>query len=93
MVERGGGVIEIRHQKAYESDLDLLKPDVILIELIVDVRESMGANLLIQLAEVVGNYLVELIGEGRTVFGGKMYCSSLPSTLGTSEIKNGYSSK
>ena len=43
MCARGGGVIDIRHRR--------LADDMIVVELLVDVRDAMGANAINTIAE------------------------------------------
>ena len=45
MVRRGGGVKDMRHRKIYEIKTDSHSKDVIVVELLVDVREAMGMNI------------------------------------------------
>lgn len=45
MVQRGGGVKDMRHRKIYEIKTNSNAKDVIVVELLVDVRESMGMNI------------------------------------------------
>ena len=49
MVERGGGVIDLRWRK--------LSEDMIVIELLIDVREAMGANAVNTLAETTSPFI------------------------------------
>lgn len=65
MVKRGGGVIGLRHRKIYEIQTDLEGKDVIVVELLVDVRESMGMNICNTVAEATSLYIKEIIGEGK----------------------------
>lgn len=57
MIKRGGGVEAVRTRK--------LSSSCIVIELLVNVCESMGANIVNTLAEMTAPKVQELIGEGR----------------------------
>ena len=53
MVKRGGGVKALRHRKHYEIDTDDELKDIISIELLVDVKESMGMNVCNTISEKI----------------------------------------
>lgn len=57
MVTRGGGVEDIRVKKLSETEL--------VVELLVNVCDSMGANVVNTIAEWSAPYLIELLGQGR----------------------------
>ena len=67
MVKRGGGVKALRHRKLYEIDTDDEFKDVISIELLVDVQESMGINVCNTIAEK--NYLGILSRKSKNLVG------------------------
>ena len=54
MTKRGGGVVDLRWR--------LLADDMIVIELLVDVREAMGANAVNTIAEATAPYINDLLG-------------------------------
>ena len=54
MVKRGGGVVDVRHRR--------LSEDMIVVELLVDVREAMGANAINTIAEASAPFINELLG-------------------------------
>ena len=54
MVQRGGGVTDLRWRK--------LSDDMIVVELFVDVREAMGANIINTIAESTAPFIHELLG-------------------------------
>lgn len=56
MVQRGGGVVDLRWRR--------LAQDMIVVELLVDVREAMGANAINTIAEAAAPYINELLGQG-----------------------------
>ena len=56
MLNRGGGVVDARWRK--------LTDDMLVVELLVDVREAMGANLINTIAEATAPYIHELLGQG-----------------------------
>lgn len=56
MVKRGGGVVDVRHRR--------LSEDMIVVELLVDVREAMGANAINTIAEASAPFINELLGQG-----------------------------
>lgn len=45
MVKRGGGCKGVRHRKLYEIDTESEAKDVIVVELLINVQESMGMNI------------------------------------------------
>lgn len=55
MVKRGGGVLSIRHRKIYSSEY--MANDSMVIELLIDVKEAMGANLVNTVCEKVAPYI------------------------------------
>ena len=57
MVNRGGGVEDLRFRK--------LGDEYLLVELLVNVQDSMGANVINSIAEHSAPYIREIIGEGR----------------------------
>lgn len=65
MVKRGGGVKGIRHRKIYEIKTDDEFKDVIVVELLIDVRESMGMNIANTVAEATSEYIKKLIGNAK----------------------------
>ena len=56
MCKRGGGVVDLRSR--------LLADDMIVIELLVDVRDAMGANAVNTIAEATAPFINELLGQG-----------------------------
>lgn len=56
MQSRGGGVVDLRWRK--------LASDMIVVELLVDVREAMGANVINTIAEATAPFVQELLGQG-----------------------------
>ena len=54
MCRRGGGVTDLRWRQLAE--------DMIVVELLVDVREAMGANVINTIAEVTAPFINELLG-------------------------------
>lgn len=56
MCQRGGGVTDLRWRK--------LSEDMIVVELFVDVREAMGANIINTIAESTAPFIQELLGQG-----------------------------
>jgi hydroxymethylglutaryl-CoA reductase len=54
MVERGGGVVDLRFRK--------LSKDMMVIELLVNVCESMGANVINSIAEQTAPFIQEKLG-------------------------------
>ena len=65
MLERGGGVKRIRHRKIYELQTDDEFKDVIVVELLIDVQESMGMNISNTVAEGTSEYVRNIIGQGK----------------------------
>ena len=65
MVKRGGGVKALRHRKLYEIDTDDEFKDVISIELLVDVQESMGMNVCNTIAEKTTPFIKKIVGKGK----------------------------
>jgi degradative hydroxymethylglutaryl-CoA reductase len=65
MVKRGGGVKGMRHRKIYEIKTNSNAKDVIVVELLVDVRESMGMNIWNTIAEATSEYIMQLLDEGK----------------------------
>ena len=65
MVKRGGGVKNIRHRKLYQIITDDEFKDVIAIELLVNVQESMGMNICNTIAEKTSVFIKKLIGNGK----------------------------
>jgi hydroxymethylglutaryl-CoA synthase len=57
MVRRGGGVEDIRVRK--------LSNDMIVVELLVNVCESMGANIVNTIAENTAPFILDIIKQGR----------------------------
>ena len=57
MVRRGGGVEDIRVRK--------LSGDMIVIELLINVCESMGANIINTVAENTSPFISEILKQGR----------------------------
>lgn len=56
MCRRGGGVTDLRWRRLAE--------DMIVVELLVDVREAMGANIINTISEVTAPFINELLGQG-----------------------------
>ena len=56
MLARGGGVVDARWRKLAE--------DMLVVELLVDVREAMGANLINTIAEATAPYIHDVLGQG-----------------------------
>ena len=54
MVERGGGVIDLKWKK--------LSEDMMIVELFVDVCEAMGANVINTISEAAAPYIHHLLG-------------------------------
>lgn len=65
MANRGGGVKDLRHRKLYELKTDSEDKDVIAVELLIDVQESMGMNVCNTVAENTSVYISEIIGSGK----------------------------
>ena len=65
MYERGGGVKDFRHRKIYEVKGEDECKDVIVVELLIDVQESMGMNISNTVAEATSDYVRKIIGEGK----------------------------
>lgn len=63
MVKRGGGCKGIRHRKLYELDTEHERKDVIVVELLIDVKEVMGMNICNTVAEATSGYIKEIIGD------------------------------
>ena len=57
MVKRGGGVEDIRVRK--------LDSEMIVVELLVNVQESMGANVINTIAENTSPFVQQILGQGR----------------------------
>jgi hydroxymethylglutaryl-CoA reductase len=57
MVQRGGGVEDLKFRKLGEEFL--------VVELLVNVQDSMGANVINSIAEHTAPYIREIIGQGR----------------------------
>ena len=57
MLSRGGGVVDLRWRKLTE--------DMLVVELLVDVREAMGANVINTIVEATAPYIHEIIGQGQ----------------------------
>jgi degradative hydroxymethylglutaryl-CoA reductase len=64
MYQRGGGVKDLRHKKIYELKTDSEQKDVIVVELLIDVQESMGMNVSNTIAEGSSEFIRNKIGEG-----------------------------
>ena len=62
MVKRGGGCKSVRHRKLYEIDTENEGKDVIVVELLIDVREVMGMNICNTVAEATSGYIKQIIG-------------------------------
>lgn len=56
MCARGGGVVDLRYRQLAE--------DMIVVELLVDVREAMGANAINTIAEATAPHISEMLGQG-----------------------------
>jgi hydroxymethylglutaryl-CoA reductase len=56
MLQRGGGVVGIRSK--------LLAPDMMVVELLVDVKDAMGANVVNTICEGVSQFVQSVIGQG-----------------------------
>jgi hydroxymethylglutaryl-CoA reductase len=56
MVQRGGGVVGIRSK--------LLAPDMMVVELLVDVKNAMGANVVNTICEGVSQFVQQVVGQG-----------------------------
>ena len=54
MCARGGGVVDLRWRR--------LPDDMMVVELLVDVREAMGANIINTLSEATAPFIIELLG-------------------------------
>ena len=54
MCERGGGVVDLRWRRLSET--------MMVVELLVDVREAMGANAINTIAEAVSPFIQQLLG-------------------------------
>ena len=54
MRERGGGCIDLRWRR--------LSDDMLVVELLVDVREAMGANAINTIAEATAPFIQNLLG-------------------------------
>lgn len=54
MQSRGGGVVDVRWRK--------LTDDMLVVELLVDVREAMGANVINTIAEATAPYIHDILG-------------------------------
>ena len=63
MVQRGGGCKNMRHRKLYEIDTENEGKDVIVVELLIDVQESMGMNICNTVAEATSGHIKEIIGD------------------------------
>jgi len=63
MTKRGGGCKNMRHRKIYEINTETEGKDVIVVELLIDVQESMGMNICNTIAEGTSGYIKEIIGE------------------------------
>ena len=59
MVKRGGGVQGIRHRRIFHSDES--GEDVIVIEVLIDVKEAMGANITNTVCEGISPYIQSLL--------------------------------
>ena len=59
MVKRGGGVIGIRHRVIFKADIP--GQDVMVLELLIDVQEAMGANITNTVCEGVSPYVANLL--------------------------------
>ena len=57
MVERGGGVIDLKWRK--------LSDDMIVVELHVNVCDAMGANAINTIVEATSPYIHNLLGQGQ----------------------------
>ena len=57
MVERGGGVVDLRWRQ--------LSDDMMVVELLVNVCEAMGANAINTIAEATSPYIHNLLGQGQ----------------------------
>jgi degradative hydroxymethylglutaryl-CoA reductase len=57
MVKRGGGVEDVRVRNLGEQ--------MIVVELLVNVCDSMGANVVNTIAEQTSPYIVQVLGQGR----------------------------
>jgi hydroxymethylglutaryl-CoA reductase len=57
MVERGGGVVDLRFKQ--------LSSTMLVVELLVNVCESMGANIINTIAEACAPYIQEKLQQGR----------------------------
>lgn len=65
MNKRGGGVKGLRHRLLYQLNNHPEHKDVIVVELLIDVRESMGMNICNTVAEATSGYIHKFIGSGK----------------------------
>ena len=65
MVKRCGRVKALRYRKLYEIDTDDKFKDVISIELLVDVQESMEMNVCNTIAEKTTPFIMKIVGKGK----------------------------
>lgn len=56
MFQRGGGVVDVRTRD--------LSSDMMVVELLIDVKEAMGANIVNTVCEGVSSLVYEVIGQG-----------------------------
>lgn len=56
MFKRGGGVVGMRSR--------LLSVDMMVVELLVDVKDAMGANAVNTICEGVSHFIQQVIGQG-----------------------------
>ena len=54
MLKRGGGVVNVRHKQ--------LCKDMVVVELLVNVCDSMGANVINSVCEATAPFIHQLIG-------------------------------
>jgi hydroxymethylglutaryl-CoA reductase len=59
MVKRGGGVIAVRHRRIFQSEI--MGHDSMVVELLIDVKEAMGANLVNTVCEKIAPYIQSLL--------------------------------
>ena len=57
MLKRGGGVVDLRWRR--------LAQDMIVVELLIDVRDAMGANVINTIVEATSPFIIELLGQGQ----------------------------
>jgi hydroxymethylglutaryl-CoA synthase len=57
MVQRGGGVEDLRFRRLTEN--------IIVVELLVNVKDSMGANVINSIAEFTAPYIQSLLEQGK----------------------------